>query len=253
MASEPLISVCVISYNHAPYLGDFFNSLLEQTYQNLEVIFVDDQSPDDSFDVARSFEHKLSARFPRVVIERNSVNSGMHVTGQVAADLATGEYICNMDGDDYYLPDRVRKCSEFLSMHPDIDAVHSDYFRVQDGKLDEVSYWESQPPQTVISPAVGWAYEKLLVANTIAHLTLMMRADCYRLSFRRHLYKDRQYMMTDYPSILTMSKLTPIGYIDETLACYRILANSASNSVERKAAFKASAAKIRQDARLGLL
>jgi alpha-1,3-rhamnosyltransferase len=249
-SSQPLISVCVICYNHAPYLEDLFTSILNQTYRNLELIFVDDCSPDNSFEVAKSFEQKLSEALPRVVIERNKVNSGMHLTGQVAADLATGDYICNMDGDDYYLPDRMQKCLDFLETHKDIDAVHSDYVCVRDGVADEVTYWSTQ---TLISPAQGWSYEKLLVANLIGHLTLMVRAECYRKSFMRYWYQERGYMMTDYPSILRISKQTPFGFIDEPLACYRILAHSASHSVQRKAAFKASAAMIKQDARLGLL
>jgi glycosyltransferase involved in cell wall biosynthesis len=247
---NPLVSVCVICYNHAPYLADLFNSILAQTYTNLELIFVDDCSPDASFEVAKSFEPALRRHLPRVELLRNSVNKGMHLTGEVAASLATGDFICNMDGDDYYLPQRISTCLNFFLAHPQIDAVHSDFFHVVDGKISDTSFWKSQ---TVLRPATGWAFQELLNENTVAHLTLMLRKECYRRSFRRTLYHERSYMMSDYPSILTMSKLTPIGYISGPLAFYRILSNSASHSAEKKAAFISSIYKVRQDARLGLL
>jgi hypothetical protein len=128
--------------------------------------------------------------------------------------------------------------------------VHSDYFRVVDGKISDVTFWKSQ---TSLKPAEGWAYGELIEANTIGHVTMMMRAECFRRSYRCKLYQERGYLMGDYPSMLAMSKITPIGYIDRPLACYRILGNSVSNAVGKKFEFKASAHRISQDSRLGLL
>jgi glycosyltransferase involved in cell wall biosynthesis len=249
-ATAPLISICVLCYNQERFLTDLFNSILEQTYKNIELIFIDDCSTDESFSFAKSFEERLSRNISRVIIRKNDVNRGGFLTAELAFSLATGDFMSSLDADDFYLPNRVAACAEFLVANPDYDAVHSDYFSVVDGKISDVAYWKSQ---TALKPAAGWAYDDLIQANTIGHLTMMMRAECFRRSYQCRLYQERGYQMGDYPSMLAMSKITPIGYIDEPLACYRILANSTSHAVGKKVAFKASAHRRSQDFRLGLL
>ncbi len=246
---KPLVSVCILCYKHAPYLTDLFDSLLAQTYRNLEIIFVDDCSPDESFALAKSYETRLKDAFANVTIQQNSVNLGMHLTGEVAASQATGEYMCSMDGDDYYHPTRFGYCVSYLNTNSHIGAVHSDFYHDKDGQVADSGFFKT----TSLNPVSGWGYDALLQENTVGHLTLMVRKNLYRQCYKRILFQERGYMMTDYPAVLGMSKLTEFGYIPEPLAYYRVLANSASHDTKKSQAFRDSVMLIRQHARLGLL
>ncbi len=93
---RPLISVCVAVYNSASYLPRCFDSIREQTYDNLEVILVDDGSTDESGEVCDRYA-AMDDRFK--VIHKQ--NGGLYTTRNTGIDAAKGEYICFLDGDDY--------------------------------------------------------------------------------------------------------------------------------------------------------
>ena len=105
---QPLVSVVTTCYRHAPYLPDYFEGLLAQTYPNIELIFLDDGSPDDSWDVAKQYESALRARLSRVVMLRQE-NLGMFAAIQRVSELATGEFVCILESDDYYLPTKIEE------------------------------------------------------------------------------------------------------------------------------------------------
>lgn len=64
MDKEPLVSVCVACYNHQNYVADFLESLLDQTYSNIEVIIADDCSSDNSVNIIKSYLPKLEKNLP---------------------------------------------------------------------------------------------------------------------------------------------------------------------------------------------
>lgn len=121
MEDSPLISVLLPTYNVEQYVEQAINSILYQTYSNLELIVVDDCSSDRTFDyVLRIAQHDS-----RVRAFRNERNLKISRTLNFALSCASGDLIARMDGDDISHPKRLEKLQQFLLSHPDIDLVGS--------------------------------------------------------------------------------------------------------------------------------
>lgn len=100
--AKPLVSVIVPVYNVAPYLLDCFNSLSNQTYQNLEIVLIDDGSTDTSKILCEEFVQKDR----RVVLERQA-NAGLSIARNAGLSLAHGDHIFFLDADDFLEKDAI--------------------------------------------------------------------------------------------------------------------------------------------------
>jgi glycosyltransferase involved in cell wall biosynthesis len=115
----PVVSAIMPSYNSAQYLPEAIDSVLAQTFQDWELIVVDDASTDDT--------QAILARYtdPRIRLRRLHRNSGRSAARNVALGAARGRYIALCDSDDISLPHRFARQVEFLDAHPEIDIVSS--------------------------------------------------------------------------------------------------------------------------------
>ena len=115
---QPLVSVCVAVYNAGGFLQETLESVLNQTYTNIEFLVVDDCSTDNSRDVITSWQKKDN-RVKPVFMESNSnvcaaVNAGF--------ERAKGTYVAIIGHDDVWRPDKLEKQVAFLEEHPDTGA-----------------------------------------------------------------------------------------------------------------------------------
>ncbi len=113
---EPLVSVIIPVFNGNGYLDKAINSILNQTYKNLEIIAIDDGSIDDSYLTLK----KLAQQDSRLHIYRNPKNLNISRTLNRAIKLAKGKFIARMDADDIALPNRIQKQMNFLLKHPQV-------------------------------------------------------------------------------------------------------------------------------------
>ncbi len=97
-----LVTVIIAVYNGEKYLSECIESVLNQTYKNLEIILVNDGSTDGSAEIIKKYEEK-----DRRIITIHKENSGVSLSRNAALDIATGEYICILDQDDLFAPDYV--------------------------------------------------------------------------------------------------------------------------------------------------
>ena len=111
------VSVVIPVCNKAPYLGACIESVLGQTYGDLEIIAVDDASTDGSLDVLHGY---MDDRLKVVALPQNLGPAG---AAQHAMDLATGTYILRVDADDILLPQRCARQVEFLDAHPEVGVL----------------------------------------------------------------------------------------------------------------------------------
>lgn len=248
---HPLVSVLIPCYNSGKFLPALFGSLMVQTYPNIEVIVVDDCSHDNSWEVANCLADQLRKKLARVELLKNASNLRPGRSLLRASKICEGELLSILDSDDYYHPERIEQCVRFLESHPDFGAVHSEGVFVRDDLPHQVGVWKSigrQIPQ-------GWVFDDLLVDDFVLAGSLMFRREYFFRCWNYTQYLARDYKMGDYPSLLNLSRLTKIGYIDEPLFFYREHKQSQSHSPYHgeMAAFLRSAQRVRQDARLGLL
>ncbi|MBC6497385.1 MAG: glycosyltransferase family 2 protein [Alphaproteobacteria bacterium GM7ARS4] len=115
----PHVSVIITTYNRAERLPRSLQSILCQTFQDFEVIIVDDGSTDNTADVS----HALAQKDQRIRYLRHEKNKGIASARNTGCANAQGYYIAFQDDDDISLPTRLEKQIDFLKTHKDVDAV----------------------------------------------------------------------------------------------------------------------------------
>ncbi len=115
---QPVVSVIIPTFNREKFIGAAIQSVLEQTFQNFEIIVVNDGSTDGTAEVIKSFPaDKL-----RYIYQPNHGRSNAR---NHALRLSTGHYIAFLDSDDLYLPGKLELQVSYLDAHPDVDMVYT--------------------------------------------------------------------------------------------------------------------------------
>ena len=121
MTDLPLVTVIIPSYNHAQYIENAIQSVLDQTYQNLELIVVDDGSQDQSHAVISKFSNH-----PKITTILNKQNKGQSSVLNQAIRLAKGKYISLLPSDDWYLPHKTAvQVAKFETCGDEVGAVYA--------------------------------------------------------------------------------------------------------------------------------
>lgn len=115
--SFPLVTVVLPVYNSERFLADAIQSILDQTYFNLEILIINDGSSDESEDIIKSYVD------PRINYLKLESNVGLIRALNIGFSQASGEYIARMDADDISIVDRIEKQVKFLNEHPDCSCV----------------------------------------------------------------------------------------------------------------------------------
>lgn len=116
---QPLVSVIIPTFNRGPFIGQAITSVLNQTYENIELFVIDDGSSDDTEAVATSFDDT------RLHFVKLAKNVGRSAARNVGLTAAKGRFITFLDSDDYYLPEKVERQIDFLEKHPEFGMVYT--------------------------------------------------------------------------------------------------------------------------------
>ena len=136
---KPLVSVIVLCYNQAGIIGRAIQSVLNQTYSNIQLVVVDDCSKDDSKNVIESWFKKYPEKIKYFIQPQNVGHPRNMNTGYRLCD---GELVTFCDGDDWLFPKSVEMQVDFLRSHPDYDVVYTNFsFHDMEGNLLKV--WAS--------------------------------------------------------------------------------------------------------------
>lgn len=136
--SAPLVSVIINNYNYGRFLADAINSILEQTYQNIELIVVDDGSTDNSREVIAGYGDKLVSVIKKNGGQASAINQGFAI--------ATGEIVIFLDSDDILLPEIVQCVVTAFTSQPNVAKVQ---YRLR--KINAIG----QPTEEIV-PAKHW-------------------------------------------------------------------------------------------------
>ena len=124
----PLISVVMPVYNVSDYVIESVESIVNQTYPNLEIIIVDDASTDSTFEILKN---KYGSN-KKIKIFRNNYNKKISYSLNYGIDKAKGQYIARIDGDDIAMPNRIEKQYEYLISNPNISLVGCSLIGIDD-------------------------------------------------------------------------------------------------------------------------
>ncbi len=125
---SPLVSIVIPAYNAEQYVAQTIESVIRQTYQQLEVIVVDDGSTDATPGIVRNYAEKD----PRITIVTQS-NAGLSAARNAGLKVAKGEYLCIIDADDIMLPEKIASQLACLEQHSEADFTYSKVFYFNDG------------------------------------------------------------------------------------------------------------------------
>jgi len=123
MNSNPLVSIITPVYNHEKFIGDTINSIINQTYQNWEMLVVDDCSTDRSWEIIQEYAGKDS----RIKAFRNTENKGLIPNWKFLIDNSKGEYIAFLEGDDIFYKNNLAKKIEIFEKFPDVGMVYCNF------------------------------------------------------------------------------------------------------------------------------
>mgnify|MGYP000598518654 CR=1 FL=1 len=115
----PVITICIVTYNQQAYIRECLDSVLSQQVSvPFEVIVSDDGSTDSTRDIL----HEYANRYPNLKLVLRPQNLGALKNFVATHDLATGDYVCHLDGDDRWLPGKLESQFQFLSQNKDFNA-----------------------------------------------------------------------------------------------------------------------------------
>jgi len=132
---NPLISVIVPVFNRSNEISQCVSSVLESKLNSFELILIDDQSSDDSYEIIKSFDDQ------RVKVGQSPFRKNGNVARNAGAKLARGKYLTFLDSDDLFLPSRLSDLIQDLHEITVEDFIHLSAFKVKQGeKVSEISY-----------------------------------------------------------------------------------------------------------------
>ena len=142
MSYNPLISVIIPIYNVEKYMDRCLESVVTQTYSNLEIILVDDGSPDKCPQKCESWKKKDA----RIIVVHKK-NGGLSSARNAGLDICTGEYICFVDSDDWIEKDMIQHLLDLIQSEQNLQIAQCDYIISQDYELlseqldEKISIW----------------------------------------------------------------------------------------------------------------
>jgi glycosyltransferase involved in cell wall biosynthesis len=130
---QALVSIALRSYNQKAFLKEAIDSILSQTYQNIEIIIADDASTDGSVEMIKNFYRKFPEKIRPLF---NETNIGHTLNFNKALFACTGRYIAIFDGDDIMLPEKIEKQVKLMDENPQciVSYHNTEYFDNDTGK-----------------------------------------------------------------------------------------------------------------------
>jgi len=218
----PRVSILMSAYNDANYIEQAVESVLTQTYQDFELILIDDHSHDNTFEIMQTFTD------PKIRIYQNDQNLGLAGSLNRGLALSNAEFIARADSDDLVTPTWLADQIRFLDDHPDIGMVCGNLIEIDaEGNLLN----EGKPLYNHPAPD-GYFQWDLLLRCTVPHNTVVMRRE---ILARDHLHYDTAFTtVEDHDLWSRLQNVTKIHRQQTTFAHYRIHQASASRAQRQK-------------------
>ncbi|HEX8737337.1 MAG TPA: glycosyltransferase [Pyrinomonadaceae bacterium] len=222
MTGKPLVSICVLSYNHARYLPETLDSALAQTYPHVEIVVVDDGSTDDSLAIARDYEARYSPRV-KVYTHPNHENRGISQTINLATNSSTGAYWSVLGSDDILHKDKIEKQAAFLEAHPELGFVYCyvDYMDFEGKKLPGSFGKDITADEDPL--------KSMILENFIPAMAILAR----REAVSRVGDHDPDLIYSDWDFWVRLISLYKGGFINESLSKYRVHSDNSSIGTPR--------------------
>jgi glycosyltransferase involved in cell wall biosynthesis len=243
--TEPLVSVKMITYNHAPFIVQAIESVLHQiTNYPFELVIGEDCSTDGTREIVFEYQKK----HPDIIrIITSDANVGMKNNSMRTMKACKGKYLAFCEGDDYWHnPHKLQKQVDYMESHPDCGLVYSSYdvYLVREKKKieDYIRYRKWDIPK---NPSVRDFVESKSGTLTC---TVMVRRNLSEkiIELDPYLHQSGHFLMGDTQLWAEIATVSRLHYLPESLATYNIIDESATRSkdIKRKLRFAISSSEL---------
>jgi len=214
--NQPLVSICIPTYNNARFLRESLDSIVNQTYSNKEIIVSDNASTDGTKEIADEYVKKYGVRY-----YRNAKTVDMYDNFNRCINLAHGEFVAIYHSDDIYRVNIVEKEANFLQSHSNAGAVFTSGSSINE-KGETIGTFNL--PKELKGKDI-YTFEDIYITllkygNILSCPTCMVRKDVHK---EVGFYDVRRFgRPADLAMYLKILEKFPIGIIDESLHKYRI-------------------------------
>lgn len=203
-------------YNGEKYIEEALESVFAQTFQDFEVIVINDGSTDGT-------EQRLAKYFPRIRYLLQD-NQGQSASRKVGLELAEGLLIAFLDADDAWLPKKLERQVEFAQTHPEYGIVTTDQLSFRDNEVVCPSY------KTIFKITNGFILERILFGHWISTSAALIRRECFdKVVFYS---SEPPEFAEDWMMWMQIAAYYPIYFIDEVLVRRRLHAGNVSYQKE---------------------
>lgn len=201
------VSIIIPAFNKYNLTKKTINSIIDQTYKNIEIILINDGSTDDT--------SKLENEFKDIIKYYYTKNCGASASRNLGILKSTGDYLAFIDCDDIYLPTKLEKSINILKLNPDYDFLYTDVFLID--KNDEHINYEYKP---LNHPGSGYIGKKILLSDfTITNSTLVVKKKCFEIIGN---FDESIFIAADRDILLRLAFKFKAFYVAEKLTGYRV-------------------------------
>lgn len=211
---RPTVSVIIPTYNCETYIEETLKSVLDQTFKDLELIVVDDGSADRTREIVASYGARV-----RLITQ---TNSGVCAARNYGIREAAGRYICLMDHDDYWFPEKLALQLGEMSKHPEIGIVYSSFIwwhpDLKGIFPNPSSFDQALGPVGIDEEFSGWIYHLLLLDCWVLTSSALISAEVFD---KCGVFDESLPYSEDWDLWLRISQEYPFTKLKKPLTLYR--------------------------------
>lgn len=222
MNVEHLVSILTLTYNHQENIGDCIRSVQAQTYENWEMLIVDDGSTDDTFVVASEFAKK--DKRIKVFTQENIGVFRMKESYNFALERSKGKYIAILDGDDVWMPEKLAMQIPLLEENEDAVVCFGQAYRSSselnvDYSLDPVKSNRFLYRDESASVEIDNISKYIILGNIVPALTILIRRN--NLEMIGGFIQSNNLPLVDLPTLLELSLIGSFIFLRQPLGKWR--------------------------------
>lgn len=226
-ATRPRVTVVTACYNYAHFLPDAVESVMAQQGVDVDVVVVNDGSPDDTQAVAEA----LAERHGRLTVLRNETNQGYLAAFNRGFSHATGEYLVKLDADDALPPGALHRAVSLMAAHPSVGYVYGTPLHFGGPGLPVVPERTRRPDAWTVWPGAAWVADRCRRGvNVVSNPEVVMRRETFVEAGNR--LNPRLGVTCDFELWLRLASLADVGRVEgHYQGLYRIHAASMQRTV----------------------
>ncbi|MBU0993970.1 MAG: glycosyltransferase [Proteobacteria bacterium] len=206
-ADIPKVSVIIPCYNREKFIRETIDSVLSQTYSNIELICVDDGCTDGTRTILETYKNNIT-----ILEHEGRVNKGQSAAINLGMKNASGHYIAILDSDDLFASNKIEMQVKYLETHPDIGLVYANGYAIDENgkkiyRFYDQGHIEKSDPERVLMDCY------FLVPNNA-----LVRKTAFELAGE---FDEKLRSAQDHDMAIRLAEVTNIAYLDQYLFYYR--------------------------------